>query len=424
MTHTTTNTAKPTEPETTRVDLVVSGAGATGWSFLLALEQHLAEDARVSVVLVDTFDDSKPMPHPGFDARALALSQQSLQFFRELQLGDDVSVVTTPIHKIHVSDQGSAGQVQLHHQDYGLAELGVVVEAQALGKMLLETAQRRLFSSQSKIQLTHIQPAQIQQIITRRDSINLTLSDGQQFQSQLLVLAEGSHSASRELLKLEAEVQQYGQHAIITNVVTEKPHSNIAWERFTASGPVAFLPMSAQRSGVVWSVNSEHVETILELGSEDFKARLQDAFGYRLGAIVKTGKTQSYPLQLIRVDDSLAHRVACIGNASQTLHPIAGQGFNLAFRDAWQLAQSVAQQCGNNADVGEFRALSAWKKRRQQDRDSTIFFTDGLVRLFSNENPLLQGARNAGLMAMQCTPALKQQFARMAMGQNKIPQSG
>lgn len=411
-------------PEVTEADMVVSGAGATGWSFLLALEQHLSPGDSLSVVLIDTFDNSQPKSHPGFDARALALSQQSLQFFRKLKLDKAIASISTPIHHIHVSDQGGAGQVTLNHRDYGLNELGAVVEAQDLGKMLVERAQRQFFNDgvqnlKSKLKLTHIQPAQINNLITKRDAITVTVSTGQQIRSPLLVLAEGSYSATSKLLNIETRTQQYHQHAIITNVVTQKPHQNVAWERFTQSGPVAFLPMTQQRSGVVWSVDADKADAILAMQPEVFKAELQKAFGYRLGDIQKVGKTQSYPLHLITVDDAATHRTVCIGNAAQTLHPIAGQGFNLAFRDAWQLAQSIASRTD---DIGSFRNLAAYKRGRQLDRKNTIFFTDTLVHLFSNKNPALQGARNLGLMAMQFIPAMKQEFARMAMGQKKVIQ--
>lgn len=427
--------------EKLNVDVIVSGAGATGWSFLLSLQHMLPGGERLSVALVDAFDNSRPQSHPGFDARALALSQQSLQYFEQLSFRNAIAEVSNPIHTIHVSDQGGAGQARLNHTDYKLNELGAVVEAQDLGKLLLDNAQLRLNykDSASKMALHHFQPHQISVIRQTRDSIEATLDSGQQIQSKLLVLAEGSHSATSKRLNLPVSEEEYGQHAIITNVQTQLPHNNIAFERFTPSGPLAFLPMSSYggsgkhdddsnymnsmadsfRIGVVWSVHSDELNEIMALDEQRFLSRMQDSFGYRLGRVVRTGKRQSYPLKLTRVNDSLASRVVCIGNASQTLHPIAGQGFNLAFRDAWQLAESIAHSFVQQNDLGDFKTLSTYKTLRQKDRSQTILFTDGLVRLFSNTNPLLQGARNLGLFALQHSPGLKQKFARMAMGQSR-----
>lgn len=448
------------------VDVLVSGAGATGWSLLLALShqmkshqsktdffsakktnsQHSSTSQKLSVALVDAFDNSKAQSHPGFDARALALSQQSLRYFKKLDLAQSIAEISTPIHKIHVSDKGGVGQVNLHHDDYQQEELGAVVEAQDLGKLLQfhgvrafsapgAAADSEQFSrSDHNLSLEHFQPNHIVEISDTRDSSIVTLDSGQEIQAKLLVLAEGSSSGSRELLQLPNLQEDYKQHAIITNVQTQKPHENIAWERFTASGPLAFLPMTAQRSGIVWSVDAKDVEGLLQLNDLDFSQQLQQAFGYRLGKFLKIGKRQSYPLLLSKVDDSLAHRVVCIGNAAQTLHPIAGQGFNLAFRDAWQLAQCIKKWTdervfgevdglGEVADFGDFQRLSEYKKLRLHDREQTIWFTDGLVRLFSNNNPILQSARNIGLLTMQNNQGLKQQLARMAMG-HKQNQTG
>lgn len=404
------------------LDIVVSGAGATGWSFLLALNNHLSTETLfnsakpLSIGLVDNFDPDKAIPHPGFDARALALSQQSLQFFQKMALKESIMQICTAIKNIHVSDCGSAGQVLLDHADYNLSELGVVVEAQALGKFLLQQGERRLKSADSNMTLQRFQPNQIIDIKSERECLTITLDSGSVLQTRLLVLAEGSHSASRELLRLPCREDDYGQHAIIANMQTALPHKNLAWERFTDNGPLALLPMTQQRSGVVWSVNSAEIESIMALNDGDFADALQHMFGYRLGEITKTGKRQSYPLKLTQVNDSLAHRVVCIGNAAQTLHPIAGQGFNLAFRDAWQLAEHIQVRLSKQDDHGAYQALSAFKQLRNIDRQQTIWFTDGLVRLFSNKNPLLQGVRNLGLFAMQNNSSLKQQFARMAMG--------
>ena len=401
--------------QSNEVDVVVSGGGATGWSFLLALKKYLGKHCQLNVALIDAFDASVSNAHPGFDARALALSQQSLQYFRQLGLEEQILVQGTPIKTIHVSDQGGLGQVQLKHQDYQLNELGAVMEAQQLGMILLQAAESTLPGS--GVILHRYQPDKITSIETKREGLTLTLSSGVELQTRLLILAEGSYSQSSQQLGLPVSETDYQQHAIITNVQSELPHENIAWERFTPSGPLALLPMSQQRSGVVWSVTESQCQALMQQADTQFLQALQQAFGFRLGHFMRVGSRQTYQLKLRQINDALAHRVVCIGNAAQTLHPIAGQGFNLAFRDAWQLASSLAGWQSQGLDVGDFKVLHRFKELRSQDRQQTIDFTDSLVRLFSNDNSLVQSLRNAGLMAMQHASSVKTAFARLAMGQ-------
>lgn len=397
-------------------DLVISGGGATGWSLILALQTLLPADKRLKVALIDSFDPSQSQSHPGFDARAIALSRQTLHYFQRLGVDAEMSAKATAIHTIHVSDKGASGQVLLKHTDYQEHQLGMVTEAHELGTELLKCAQKRC-DSHSQLSLITFQPDNIISAETHRDHILLKTKTGQALRASLLVLAEGSRSASRDLFDLNVTQQDYRQHAIIANVVTEKPPQNTAFERFTESGPLAFLPMSQQRCGVVWSVNEHDFDGVMAMNDADFIRALQQQFGFRLGTILKAGKRQSYPLSLITTDDQNSHRLASIGNAAQTLHPIAGQGFNLAIRDAWQLAENIAESVRQSQDIGQFKRIAAYKKCRKQDKHNSILLTDSLVHLFSNNNPLLTAGRNIGLLLMNNTPVLKDAFARIAMGQ-------
>lgn len=400
-------------------DLIISGGGATGWSVVLALLAQVPvvpQGDKLKVALIDSFDSSKINPHPGFDARALALSQQSLRYFQQMNIADVIKQSGTAIHRIHVSDRGAVGQVVLDHQSYQEQELGIVMEAQQLGGILLNAADSQLAQSPN-IDFLRLQPDRIIKADTHRNQVQIETEGGQSLETKLLVLAEGSASESKQWFNMDTHVNEYQQHAIIANVVTENSPDNTAFERFTTSGPLAFLPMTEQRSGVVWSIDSTDVERVMAMSDEDFLSALQTQFGFRLGKLVKTGKRQAYPLKLITTDDAVCHRVVCVGNASQTLHPIAGQGFNLALRDAWQLAAHVSCCKNNDEDAGSFRLLSVLKEARKKDQQQTIQLTDSLVHLFSNNNPLLTAGRNAGLLLMNNFSFLKDNFARVAMGQ-------
>ena len=403
--------------EQQKFDLVISGGGATGWSLVLALQTLLPQEKPFRVALIDSFDPDKTQPHPGFDARALALSQQTLQFFNKMGIAEDIAKRGTAIKTIQVSDKGAAGQVILHHSDYQESELGMVMEAQDLGTVLLECAERKLQQALGNIELVRLQPDKIQSAETSRDGIQITTENGQQLTTALLVLAEGTQSSSKAFFNIDVTQKPYQQHAIIANVVTELPPQHTAFERFTASGPLAFLPMTEQRSGVVWSVASADADPLLTLDDDSFIQQLQTQFGERLGKIVKVGKRQAYPLNLLKSDDSFAHRVVCIGNAAQTLHPIAGQGFNLALRDAWQLAKCIVNTVQQKQDIGAYQSLHQFKAERKQDQQQTILVTDSLVHLFSNNNPILTAGRNIGLLLMNNQQKLKDTFARVAMGQ-------
>lgn len=400
-------------------DIVIAGGGATGLSFILALQHCLAKSRQASgdplkVALVEAWCAGSEQQHPGFDARAIALSQQTLAIFAKLQLSDTISATTTAIRHIHISDQGGAGQCTLDHSDYQVSELGSVIEAHHLGGCLAGAVERHV--QPELISLTRFQPDHITAITQVKERTVATLKSGQQVTGKLLILAEGGKSSTRDLLPISVANNDYQQSAIIANIVTQKPHQNTAFERFTAQGPLAFLPMSDNRSGVVWSVSSAEVASLMAMTEQQFIAQLQKIFGYRLGTITKAGKRASFPLVLVNADDRFAHRTVCIGNAAQTLHPIAGQGFNLAIRDAWCLAVNVVDGLCQGHDIGSYNRLKAFRYLRQQDKENTLLLTDGLVRLFSNKDPILQASRNLGLMAMQLNDFSKTTFANIAMG--------
>ena len=211
-------------------------------------------------------------------------------------------------------------------------------------------------------------------------------------------------------------MSDYPQIAVIANVTTAELPQGRAFERFTEHGPLALLPMSQGRSSLVWCHPRERQAEVSGWSEAEFIAQLQQAFGWRLGKILKAGQREVYPLQLRIADSHISHRLALAGNAAQTLHPIAGQGFNLGLRDVMTLAETVADAAAQGRDIGSGAVLSAYQARRRPDQQATVGVTDGLIHLFANRYAPLAAGRNLGLMAMEQTPLLRDAFARRTLG--------
>jgi 2-octaprenyl-6-methoxyphenol hydroxylase len=216
----------------------------------------------------------------------------------------------------------------------------------------------------------------------------------------------------RELLQIGISKQDYRQSAVITNVTPGQPHKHVAYERFTESGPLAFLPMTENRCSVVWTVSAQQAEEIAGLDDDEFLKRLQQRFGYRLGRLKKTGKRQVYPLALVEATQVVRGRVVVVGNAAHALHPVAGQGFNLALRDIALLAEMMV----TSDDVGSKTMLQSYETMREKDAHRVYRFTDMLVKVFSNDISPLAHLRAAGLVVADLIPSVKHQLARQSMG--------
>jgi 2-octaprenyl-6-methoxyphenol hydroxylase len=236
--------------------------------------------------------------------------------------------------------------------------------------------------------------------------------------ARVLVAADGADSALRERAGIDCRRIDYGQTAIVTNVTPQLPHNNVAWERFTDTGPLALLPMSGQRCGVVWTVSSDQADTVMALQDDEFLARLQQRFGNRLGRLQRVGKRQAWPLQLVSATQSVAERMALVGNAIHTLHPIAGQGFNLGARDIAALSEVLVDAIRAGEDPGSATVLQRYAEWRRRDHHNVTLFTDGLVRLFTVPLPGLGVARSAGMLALDMLPPAKRLLTRLTMGRS------
>jgi len=387
-------------------DLIIVGGGMVGASLACALGSTALRIAVIEAVPL------RASSQPSYDDRSIALAYGSRRIFAAMGLWDELASAVTPIKRIHVSDRGRFGMLRMDAAQYGYGALGYVVENRDLGK---------LFSARLK-KLENVDllcPCELTALETGTDRacVQVSMEGGKKVLSaQLIIGADGGRSVVRDLAGIATRRWDYGQCAVIANVTPGRPHDNTAFERFTDSGPLAMLPMSENRCSLVWTVNQGQEEALLALDDAEFLARLQERFGYRLGILRKAGRRAAYPLALMMAGPSDIPRLALIGNAAHTLHPVAGQGFNLGIRDVAALAEVISQARHAGGDIGAARVLKRYNSWRRQDQQRVARLTDGLVRLFSTTFPPLVLGRNLGLLALDQLPPVKRLMMRQAMG--------
>ena len=390
---------------TNEFDVLIVGGGLVGGSLALALAHT---SLRVGLVEAQT-DEERQASSAG--DRALALSRGTVQSLKALGVWEGTAAAAMAIRHIHVSDRGHFGKTRLHAADCGVDALGHVVVAR-----VLENAIQAKLRETAVIRLC---PVRTMGVKAGPDRVHATLKQGQdqlQVSARLLVAADGGHSTVRTLLGVEQQIRDYGQTAVVTEVTTTKDTLNTAYERFTPSGPLAFLPLERRKCSVVWTLDTEAAEDAVRQGEGEFTARLQEAFGYWLGRIALASRPVGFPLRLIRADRMTDPRVVFIGNAMHQIHPVAGQGFNLGLRDAAMLAERIALQVQLQEDIGAPAFLESYALARRHDLERVVRFTDSLVRIFSNEFPPLVLGRNLALTAMDRIPMVKRLLSHQAMG--------
>jgi 2-octaprenyl-6-methoxyphenol hydroxylase len=410
----------PTEPNVSvqDVDIAIVGGGMVGASLALLLSS-LNLGWRINVIEAFPMTPASDDLQPSFDARSTALSHSSREIFEMLGLWSTLSPRLAEIKEVHVSDRGHIGNTRLHAAEQNLPALGYVVENQWLGSVLMEALQQAPG-------VDIVAPAQVASVRPVRGGMKLSLSGSevspelkQELSAKLLVVADGAQSRTREMLGIDAMTRDYGQVALVTNISLQQDHQGVAYERFTDSGPMAMLPLQSveneYRSALVWTLPPERAAEMMDASDEVFLAELQDRFGHRLGQFQRVGTRHSYPIRLITSNEQVRSHVVVVGNAAHSLHPVAGQGFNLALRDVAVLANELATSAGNNA-LGQLSVLQGYLKQQQADQKQTILLSDLLPKVFGVDSSPVALARNLGLLALDTVPLLRHQFARLGMG--------
>ena len=351
---------------------------------------------------------------PSFDERSTVLSAGSQQILKALQCWSPLAPYVQTITTIHVSDEGHLVGTTLDATDYGVPALGYVIENRRLGQMLLQQLQHSAVDCIAPAQVLHCQPCQ--------QGYQLTIKDDKQehqLTADLVVIADGNTSPLRKTLGIDVSTKDYDQTAMIANVALSQPHRGIAYERFTDEGPIALLPLldlpdGQHRAALVWTFASDRQKTMEALDETTLRKLLQQRFGYRAGAIKHIGKRHHYSLQLLQASEQIRSHLVIMGNAAHFLHPVAGQGFNLALRDCWQLTQCLSSS--PLEALGSFTMLNTYMQKQTIDQDLTIAVTDRLVTLFSSKRTGFAVSRQLGLFSLNSLPWGKRLFARRMMG--------
>lgn len=382
-------------------DILIVGGGPVGATLALALQK---KDIAVTVL------EARAAGASHGDQRALALSYGSRLILERLGLWQQLEPHSTPINTIHISQRGSLGRTRLQAREHGQAALGYVV---AYG--VLSAALDSALVGQTNVRLMH--EAEVTAIEPQDNAAIITyLHDAMRQQSShaLAVLADGGRSLG-DVPGLARETKHYGHDALVTKVKCELAHDNIAYERFTPAGPIALLPNGERDFSLVWTGKQDAVQELLSLPDDEFLARLHAHFGDRVGRFLQVGKRLSFPLKLSYLQPSTAPHLVVIGNAAQTMHPVAGQGFNVGLRDAWELAGVIAQTPASA--WGSDAMLQCYRQARKADTRGGIMFTDFLVNIFSNELLGVSAMRAGGLGLLDMLrPAKARLVEKMSFG--------
>jgi 2-polyprenyl-6-methoxyphenol 4-hydroxylase len=394
-------------------DITIVGGGMVGISLALLL----ASQQRWKILIIESkaiAGNGKTQYSASFDARSTALSWSSRSVLQKMGIWHNIEQHAQAISSIHVSDRGHFGLTRLEAEEAGVDALGYVVENSRLGSVLIQQAKQVDISLKDDAKILSFQPK------SHSMELAIEIDDQQQLiNSKLLVIADGANSTSVQKLGISQQHKAYGHSAIIANISLEQAHNKVAYERFTDNGPMALLPLTDfkndHRCALVWTQPSDQVDELMAVDGSEFVSQLQARFGDRLGPFKAVGERVSYPLALTTSEEQVRRRLAVIGNAAHSLHPVAGQGFNLSLRDIDCLAQCLIDQ-PQEADAGELEPLLSYQKQREKDQRNTLLFTDNLTKLFGLSSSTVALGRNSGLLMMDLVPALRNQFAHFGMG--------
>lgn len=368
--------------------VVIVGGGPVGLALALALQQK----AMPFKVL-----EARPQGASHQDTRALALSYGTKLILEKLGVWAHVEPRATAIQTIHISQRGGLGRTKLQAHEHQLPALGYVVSYGALMQAL-----------DSAIDHQHVLYQAVAQDIVPGDQQSEVRFDvageSQQLHSPLLVIADGGRSLE-DIPGLTRETKAYGHDALVSKVKAEIPHGNVAYERFTSSGPMALLPNGERDFSLVWTGEKPMIDRLLTLDDATFLSELHQAFGDRVGQFLSIEKRMSFPLKLSSLSMTDIAHVVVIGNAAQTMHPVAGQGFNVGMRDAWTLVDLIGNA---SAELwGTASMLAEYRQRRQADTRGGLLFTDFLVNVFTNQTPGVASLRGLGLAMLEYFPPIK-----------------
>ena len=419
-------------PVRTHYDVIIAGGGMVGISFALALN-HLSK-GELTILIAESFaipenSQTQPIYRPSFDARATALSYGTRCIFDNLNVWPTLEQHVAPITTIHVSERDRFGSVQLTADERGWPALGYVVENMWLGNVLSNELRKHNFVEKNgAIEL--LSPATVINCQPGINSAQVTIEHNGaplHLTANLLAIADGTNSTLRTKLNIGVREHDYQRQAIIANLCCSQPHNGVAYERFTDWGPMALLPLvtsgplvnnnaiSESRMALVWTMNTERAQQLLGASDGVFLNTLQQRFGYRQGQFTRIGERHYYDLKLVAAEEQIRRQIVLIGNAAHSLHPVAGQGFNLALRDVQRLAEIICAARTQREVIGELTVLQRYQQRQSVDQSKTMLFSDRITALFERSGAIA-GARHLGLLALDLNIDLKNRFVDQTAG--------
>ncbi len=393
-------------------EIAIVGGGLMGATLALLLAR-VRPDCRILLCEKSPFTAATPdlLKQPSFDARSTALAPTSVELLQTLGVWQRLPMPATAIRKIHVSDRGHLGWVALGESDNQSQPLGYVVENRSLGWSLTQA-----MAAESNLQIRA--PMHVARVQAKSRRARL-LCQGQEssIDARLVIIADGADSPLRQQLGIQTRVRDYHQNAIVANVACSKAHNGQAFERFTAQGPLALLPLQGEwgkSMAMVWTRPEAEVDTALALSDQAFLSELQQVFGYRLGELSAVSQRFSYPLQLLVAEEQVRSNIVLMGNAAHFLHPVAGQGYNLAARDGLRLAETLRDVPAEG--LGELSVLHGYLKAQRPDQERTLSLSDGFNRLFGERGWFAAAMRNSAMFAVHSQPLIRSMFIRQMSG--------
>ncbi|MCB9945788.1 MAG: UbiH/UbiF/VisC/COQ6 family ubiquinone biosynthesis hydroxylase [Geminicoccaceae bacterium] len=386
-----------------RVDVIVVGGGLTGLALAIAIGRV---GARVAVIEAQTFETLVSAPH---DGRVTAIALGSKRLLEGIGVWERMEGEAEAILDIEVGEPDSLGRVHYDHREIGDDPLGWIVENRVTRNALVDTVR-----GLETVRL--IPSARVERIERDAGAVAVTTDSGEVLRGSLMAVCEGRQSSTRDRLGISARRWSYDQLGIVCTLRHEQPHGGLAVERFFPDGPFAMLPMRDNRSSIVWALETGLAKQVTALDDDAFVAEVSERFGDSLGRLSLEGRRWAYPLQLVWSDSYVAERVALVGDAARGIHPIAGQGWNLALRDVAALAEIIADRMRLGLDPGDGAALENYAAWRRFDGLALVAVTDGINRLFANDFTPLRLARETGLAVVDRLPPARRFFMRHAMG--------
>jgi len=401
----------------TDFDVVIVGGGAVGSAVASLLGQinKTVQGAKqqLKIALIESYKPPQFDPSQ-VDPRVAALTEKTRLIFEQIGIWQQLVDKRVCAYKaMNVWDAEGTGRITFDCQQVQQPNLGHIVENSALVSTLIEHLKQ-----QPNIELYC--PANIVDYQLQQDAITLTLDNQSVLSAQLLIAADGANSAVREHFQFATKQWDYGQHAIVTTITSENPNQLTAWQRFMPTGPLAFLPLNNIGNdhccSIVWSQDTTEAKRLMALQDKDFCKELSRASEYCLGQVLNIEKRHLIPLRQSHATDYVMPRVALIGDAAHSIHPLAGQGANLGFSDAQVLAEEIAKAFARDLDLGDVSVLKPYQRRRKPENLATMAAMEGFKRLFGSQNSTLRLLRNYGLSAINGLGAIKNKLIKQAMG--------